>query len=61
MKKSVAAVLAFCMTISVMAGCSKENEELEPEVISEDTLWYNTTLTEIGKEYAEGKSDYRVA
>ena len=61
MKKSVAAVLAVCMTFSVMAGCSKEDEELTPEVISEDTLWYNTTLTEIGKEYAEGKSDYRVA
>lgn len=61
MKKSVAAVLAACMTISVMAGCSKENEELTPEVISEDTLWYDTTLTEIGKDYSEGKSDYRVA
>ncbi|MBP5261175.1 MAG: extracellular solute-binding protein [Clostridiales bacterium] len=61
MRKILAAVLAVCMTVSVLAGCSKEEKELAPDVITEDTLWYNTTLTEIGKEYAEGRSDYRSA
>ena len=63
MKKTVAVVLSACMTISVFAGCSEKEQEREisPDVITEDTLWYDMTLTEIGKEYAGGSSDYRSA
>ena len=61
MKKGLSVILGLCIMMSVFAGCSKEEEVTIPDVITEDTEWFNTTLTEIGKEYADGKSDYRSA